>query len=363
MEILFGHINDTDSIMSFLGKYWKKGHIMSTNKELFLYEFAEGEMLNIAFSRTLSGEVTGIFGFKKYSKDDFPDIAGAIWVVNKAINSPMLGLKLRNFVIKNVPHRHFAAPGATVSTRNIYEYLNMDWVRMDQYFILNPEIDDYKIARVPSKYNKSFNLNNTFGEGNIKMYLTCESEVVKNFPFEENRKIFPYKDYAYIKKRFFSHPVYKYDVYVVESDAYGISNIIICRVVSNGKGFAYRIVDFYGNEELLKYITQQLYKIILHIYHNHILETFSHQEHSLLSHLPIAHQYHNRSPRHQKNQAHDKTNTFQSDHLPYDNTLCKPSLHQNLHCQIHPTLNSYPKQTPAHDNKHLSLYLIQPHLH
>ena len=263
MEILFGHINDTDSIMSFLGKYWKKGHIMSTNKELFLYEFAEGEMLNIAFSRTLSGEVTGIFGFKKYSKDDFPDIAGAIWVVNKAINSPMLGLTLRNFVIKNVPHRHFAAPGATVSTRNIYEYLNMDWVRMDQYFILNPEIDDYKIARVPSKYNKSFNLNNTFGEGNIKMYLTCESEVVKNFPFEENRKIFPYKDYAYIKKRFFSHPVYKYDVYVVESDAYGISNIIICRVVSNGKGFAYRIVDFYGNEELLKYITQQLYKIMI----------------------------------------------------------------------------------------------------
>ena len=263
MEISFGHVNDADSIMSFLAKNWKENHIMSINKELFLYEFSDGDKLNIAYSATSNGEITGIFGFKKYSSDDIPEIAGSMWVVNKEINSPMLGLMLRNFVINNTPHRFFAAPGAAKNTRNIYKYIGMSWVRMNQYFILNPEITNYKIIKNTYKCDKFFNFNNCLMKDGMSMYLAGSSEHIKDYCFDCGRSTFPYKDYNYIKKRFFDHPVYKYDVYAFKSDFYKISNIVVCRTVSNGGSSAYRVVDFYGESKYLKYITSELYSIMI----------------------------------------------------------------------------------------------------
>ena len=40
-DIRLAKADETDEIMFFLDKHWKKGHILSKNKELFNYEFLD----------------------------------------------------------------------------------------------------------------------------------------------------------------------------------------------------------------------------------------------------------------------------------------------------------------------------------
>ena len=77
----FASLIDVDAIMTFLHEHWKKDHILSTNKELLLRDFAEGNKLNIGIVKDGDGALLGIFGFIKYNSLPIPDIAGSLWKV------------------------------------------------------------------------------------------------------------------------------------------------------------------------------------------------------------------------------------------------------------------------------------------
>jgi len=41
LEIRFAKLLDTDNIMKFIHSHWKENHILSRNKDLFLYEYQD----------------------------------------------------------------------------------------------------------------------------------------------------------------------------------------------------------------------------------------------------------------------------------------------------------------------------------
>ena len=261
-DIYFPTLKDVDKIMQFMHDEWKQNHILSRNKELFLHEFQDGDRITIAIATCReNGKVAGIFGYIPYNSRKIPDIAGSLWKIADFVKEPMLGLKLRNYVIKNVPHRFFAAPGTGLQTKPIYQIIDMNFNQMSQYYILNPELKSYKIALVPD--NKSHELSDDAGSAeNIEIELVEQPEDLTIFPFNDYDYIAPFKDFDYLKKRFFDYPAYQYDIYILKVSG-EIKNIFVCRKSNHLDAFVYRIVDFYGQDKYLKEIAVYLKTLII----------------------------------------------------------------------------------------------------
>ena len=244
----FATIADTDRLMQFMHQQWHKNHILSRNKGLFLYDFKEGERLNLAIATDNTNQLIGIFGFMKYSNEEVPDIAGSLWKASDEAGESMLGLKLRAYTIKNISHRIFAAPGAGLQTRPIYHFINMDWMEMDQYYIPNPTLSNYQLAVIPKAIQQPLSEPvQPTGITTISVQHISDPERLRDFPFRSFTTIAPFKDWNYLKKRFFEHPIYPYDVYLTKHDGESIC-ITVCRTAQHGNSSACRIVDFYGDE-------------------------------------------------------------------------------------------------------------------
>ena len=97
-DIRLASVNDIDSIMNFIGTHWKKGHILSINREYFEFEFREEDKVNfiLAIDKN-SKEIEALLGFVKASKNSEKlDIWGSIWKVNNVHdNVKMLGVELQ----------------------------------------------------------------------------------------------------------------------------------------------------------------------------------------------------------------------------------------------------------------------------
>jgi len=265
MHIRLARYIDADDIIKFINDNWKENHILARNRKLFLYEFRNGDALNFAIAKN-NGYIIGVFGFLKYSNDIKPDIAGSIWTVLKSANIPMLGLRIREFAINNTPHRMFVSPGAGVRTQSIYELLRMNWHKMNHFFILNKNISNYKICRVANKSHKEnilvYNREDDLFESNIVIKSIKDSNKVLNYNFNKNKKFYPFKDREYFIKRFIDYPFFSYDIY----GAYlkdKVVGLCVCRSVEALGRKAYRIVDFYGDENLLIHFSKYLRNFII----------------------------------------------------------------------------------------------------
>ena len=247
-KLSFATIADTDRLMQFMHQEWHKDHILSRNKELFLYDFKEGDQLNLAIATDHANRLIGIFGFMKYNSDDLPDIAGSLWKASDEAGEPMLGLKLREYTVKNIAHRIFSAPGAGLQTRPIYHLINMDWIEMEQHYIPNPTLPTYQLAVIPKATIRPLSgPDQPAGDTAVTVQHVADPDQLKNFPFRSFTTITPFKDWNYLKKRFFEHPIYPYDVYLTKQDGDSIC-ITVCRTAKHHNSSACRIVDFYGDE-------------------------------------------------------------------------------------------------------------------
>jgi len=262
MRIRFALHEDTNDIVKFINDNWKKNHILVLNRKLFLYEFENNTGLNFAIAKD-NNRIIGLFGFLKYSADKKPDIAGSIWLALESENIPMLGLKIRDFVIRNEPHRKFVSPGAGVGTRNIYNVLNMNWHKMDHFFMLNRALSDYKVCKVnkPSFLLKEVN-KTICPNSNIVIKPIQGINRILEYDFDSNITFYPFKDKEYFLKRFVDYPFFSYDIYgAFEKNK--IIGICVCKISEVLNNKVYRIVDYYGDEKTLLYFARYFYNFIV----------------------------------------------------------------------------------------------------
>jgi hypothetical protein len=252
IRIAIGNINDVEKVMEFIHNHWKSDHILSKDKNLFLYEFQNEDKLNMALAKNSKGDIVGIFGFFYYNSLDSPDIGGSLWKVTTECAEPLLGLKLRNYIINNIEHRFFAAPGAGIQTKPIYDRLRMNWNRMNQFFIVNPLMEKYFYLTLPTGFTPVIINKPKFSD--YKIIKASSVQELKNFEFHYSASLAPYKDFNYLNHKFFKHPIYDYDVFYVAFDL-KITNIFVCRSITIDKHKSYRMVDFYGIDENMPIIS------------------------------------------------------------------------------------------------------------
>lgn len=260
LKISIAKLEDTKGIMKFMNDVWKKDHILSRNKELFLHEFQNKENLNMIIAKDSTNTIVGIFGFMYYNSCDIPDVAGSLWKIDEKVKEPLLGFKLREYFKKNIQHNFFAAPGANLTTKPIYKYLKINWNQMEHYYFANSNLKKFLIAKNPLVKQIP-----TLKSNAIIKHVDDINEI-KDFNFLENKKIVPRKDLKYVKNKFFNHPIHKYDIYTLTSNNL-IKNIFICRTLFASASSVYRIVDFYGDLEYMHEIVQFLKLYIME--HNH----------------------------------------------------------------------------------------------
>lgn len=275
----FARTNDAQAIMRFMDEHWRKRHVLSWNKDLLLKDFQDqkqSDRLNFGLAKDSEGHLLALFGFIFYNQNDLPDMAGSLWKVTDEAQKdhPMLGIQLRNFVIKNIPHRFFAAPGAGLQTETIYQVIRMNWHRMQQYFRLNPNLAEYHLVQCPAAQpKKTIQAKVEL----IKVQKETAETQLSAFDFEVFPEIVPHKDRAYLLRRYFDYPFYDYDVYLVKqtedpsladfAESKPVKSIVVCRrAVAEVEDeqcekhypTAYRMVDFLGEEALMPEIIEAL---------------------------------------------------------------------------------------------------------
>ena len=262
-DIRLASINDIDAIMQFINDYWRENHIMSTNRQLFEYEYVDGENVNFVLAIDKSTNlIEGIFGFLRcsYTEDkEKKDIWGSMWKVNADHdNIPLLGIELAKRVRILTGCRcqigNGANPDTTVLLRKIY--FGEKTVKMDQFYYLNAKKEQYNIAVINEKWRPQ--VKEKKGQILVQRFFSIE-EIKERFNVEDVEAI-PYKDNWYINKRYFNHPIYNYQVYGLGLCNQEIEALLVVREVTHKGSKVLRIVDYIGNQELFSYLSDTFEK-------------------------------------------------------------------------------------------------------
>ncbi|MBD5448670.1 MAG: hypothetical protein HDR28_00625 [Lachnospiraceae bacterium] len=244
--IRFAKETDINGIMDFIDSYWRKGHILGTNIDFFCYEHLLDEGVTYVISEDTEGKINAILGYIPYGKKK-RDIMTVMWKANHTEN-PSLGLDLFYFLMQNADVRIIASPGSNRKLRGLYTYLGYQFGKMTQWYRIHRK-EEYKIARIADR-----RIPQPSGQqSGFKKYETWE-ELTADFDFEVYYKTNPkpLKEDWYIKKRYFCHPIYKYEIYGVSDRSDKRTTIFVCRLIHMNGRCALRLVDCIGDPEKIK---------------------------------------------------------------------------------------------------------------
>ena len=253
MKISIAKYSDLNKISNFIKKNWNKNHILSTNKFFFSYIYKNNKKLNFILCKDNKSSLIGILGFIKSSYTNNGSIWTTMWKVKKKMTI-LLGLKMLLKLCNNKKYLNVMSVGINSKTVEIYKYLNFKTGKLNHHFIPNLNYKKKIISKIP----KNLIINNFIKVS--KNLVTKEislNEIKNKFFFDKFKNINPYKDYLYVKKKFFYHPINKYKFYGLIN-----KNEIMCFIVLRTQKYktskCIRIFDFYGKEIYLKYIVNYL---------------------------------------------------------------------------------------------------------
>lgn len=245
-DIRLAQYDEIPELMSFIDTFWKKGHILGTNREFFEYEMIVDGQVNFMIAKEKETKrIEGLLGFLPCSRQlDKLDVWGVIWkTIPNAM--PLLGIELKKRLVLAMNVRNELGVGANSKTSVplLSRILHYYTAQMKHYYRL-ADIDDYKIANIKEKIIPQYNNDRSASVFELKSW----HELEEFYDFESSSDTIPYKDFWYYKKRFYEHPIYKYNVWAI-FDGKEKAFLVTKRQECNDSS-AIRIVDYRGEEYL-----------------------------------------------------------------------------------------------------------------
>jgi hypothetical protein len=249
MSISIASVSEITDIMSYINSEWKEGHILARDENFFKYEHFNKNQINFVISKDSGGLINGVLGFIPCALGEVTDVCTVIWKVSKSSKNPSLGIQLLQYLKQKNEIRTVLSVGINEKTIGIYQYLGFFTERLKHYVLINKNIKKFKIAKVP--YSKYFNNISTSSEDMFLVkFIRNESELL-SFQFDNFKKNIPYKNKEYFTKRYFQHPIYKYDLIGVY-DSLSLVGIFVIRCQAHNDAKVLRIIDFIGEENTIK---------------------------------------------------------------------------------------------------------------
>jgi hypothetical protein len=105
-KVRFAKYIDKEEIMSFIGNYWAKNHILSTDQMFFDFQYKHKDNLQFVLALDITNKIVGVLGYMQYDAEkNEQDIALALWKVIPNLSDPVLGIKLIEYLRDNIKHR------------------------------------------------------------------------------------------------------------------------------------------------------------------------------------------------------------------------------------------------------------------
>ncbi len=279
---------DIPQIMYFIGTYWRKNHLLSRDREFFEYCYQrDGKVYFVIAIDKDTNQIEAVFGYLPTAlgpNAKVYDTWGSLWKANSDRgNLPLLGLELAKRVGALSGCRDELGNGMTLDTTGRIEerVFKRKVVRMEHFYMLNPQKAEFKIA-VINKSRNAEGINDT-DAGAQKCSKDAESATdprvnpisrqVNPIRFNtmdelkvafdvESLDVIPYKDNEYLSHRYFEHPRFTYEVWGLPYDDGAVGALLMTRVVEANGAKVLRIVDYIGDEMLLagtrKFFTDRL---------------------------------------------------------------------------------------------------------
>ncbi len=246
---------DFSKVIKFINNEWKEGHILSKSKDLFDWQYLnENKSYNFIILKN-DDEIFGILGFipsSRYDKNLIEEniIWLALWKISEKIKIRGIGLKMISFLQNNVAHVGIAVNGINKTHPPMYRALGYQSYNLNHYYSVNKKLKP-KLISSPNKYNHP-----SLNPKGLNWILLNEND------FENFREKFPYKICSnseikktplYFLNRYLKHPYYSYKVYLIPHVNEKEVALISIRIDKRHNSKVLRIVDYYGNIEILNF--------------------------------------------------------------------------------------------------------------
>ena len=266
MDYVIDFLKEVDypKVSKFINNEWKKGHILSKSKSLFDWQYLnENKIYNFIVLKN-NNQIFGVLGFIPSSRYDKSLIKKniiwlALWKISEKIKTKGFGLKMLAFLQKNVAHVGIGVNGINKNHPSMYRALGYQSDNLKHYYAINKNYN-LRLITAPNNYKHP-----TLNPKGIEWKLLNQN-IIKNF-----QKNFSYKissNYAikktpnYFLNRYIKHPYYDYQVFLIPDPKQNEAGLIAIRFDKRENSMVCRIVDFYGNIEILNYAGYGLKKII-----------------------------------------------------------------------------------------------------
>ena len=248
LSVRFAQKQDVNMLMAFINKYWKNGHILSHDQELFEFLYLEknGNLNFVIATEVSTGRDVAILGFIPTNSSK-SRVSVALW---KAINDDHLrslhaGLFCLKYLVDEIAPRSFLCVGIESKVTAVYNFLGYFTGVMSHHLIVNTRLASYKILKNPPHQNAisvEKSPANTFN-----LVSTMRQLETISLKFEFNRYG---KDIEYLKHRYIDHPRFKYSMHQILADAATLGLIVTRRCFANNRS-CLRIIDVIGGETCL----------------------------------------------------------------------------------------------------------------
>lgn len=242
--IRFAKQTDIEDIMEFINQYWwRKDILLGKDRTFFEYEHLIYGEVTFVISKSDEGKIDGLLGYIPFGKKQ-RDVIPVMWKTNHTRNTG-LGIKLLEFLHNNGDINILASPGIKQKeTKALFAYLGYHFGQMTHWYRLNKR-EKYFIAKIENAM-----IPDICAEPIEFLKLESWEQLKTQFDFEDyyRRKPKPLKESWYIKKRYFEHPVYKYEVYGIKEGS-EVKTIFVFRHILANESSMLKFIDCIGDWE------------------------------------------------------------------------------------------------------------------
>jgi hypothetical protein len=256
---------EKSQLIDFIRDYWQKDHIFTKSDEMLRfqhYNCINKEFNFVLAHNTQTGEIDGVIGLIPLSQYD-PDLAefnetwGGIWKVRPDVKNneiDMLGLLLFDAFKKYNSH---CSIGMSEIAKKFHRIKKYTMGVMNQYYLLNSDFKEFKIASIPSRHDKKNTVENN-SDYSLKFIqdIATVSEGVVTSVYR------PQKSLTFLLNRYQRHPIYKYLFWGVYDKRDTLATILVTRKIEVSGSKVIRIVDVFGSLEGLGSLKREFLDIL-----------------------------------------------------------------------------------------------------
>jgi len=252
-KVRFARYSDKEEIMSFIGNYWAKNHILSTDQMFFDFQYKHKDNLQFVLALDTNNRIVGVLGYMQYDPEKIEqDIVLALWKVIPNLSDPVLGIKLIEYLRDNIKHRCIFCVGINKKTIGVFKFMGFQTGKLVHFAAFNKDCKTFSIAIPPLK-KKFFVCSDSWNFKKTKSVELSLEKLIKLSGYKEKK---PHKSKNYILKRYVEHPYFFYTFHEVYEKNFYLG-LVVSREVQHLSGRAIRIIDVLAEDSNISRIINE----------------------------------------------------------------------------------------------------------